>query len=148
MVGAAKRSLQHARRAGGPRQIAYAAALIHSGMYFCPTPVEEAVDRLRELHQEFGHLPSVRLWGVAVGSFEAPNGNFEEARSRLEGWAALAREYGDRWALTRVAWARGAVERLAGNPAKAERSLREAFETLSPIGDRGRLSSLSRGRGR
>jgi hypothetical protein len=42
---------------------------------FLSDPLEETVDRLRELHEEFGHLPSVRLWGVALGSFEPPNGN-------------------------------------------------------------------------
>jgi tetratricopeptide (TPR) repeat protein len=143
MVSALERSLAHARRAASPREIASAAILIGAGMYFGPTPVEEAIDRQRELRHEFGHLPRIRLRGVELEAAEALSGRFDEARSGLEELAAAAREYGDLWAVAGIAWQAGSVERLAGDSAEAERRFREAFEAYSAMGERARLSTLT-----
>jgi class 3 adenylate cyclase/tetratricopeptide (TPR) repeat protein len=143
MVSALERSLAYARRAASSRELANAVFLIGAGLYFGPTPVEEAIDRQRELRQEFGHLPRIRLRGVELEAAEALSGRFDEARSGLEEMAAVAREYGDRWAMASIAWQRGDVERLAGNSAEAERRFRQAFEAYSAMGERARLSTLT-----
>jgi class 3 adenylate cyclase/tetratricopeptide (TPR) repeat protein len=143
MVSAFERSLAYARRADSSREIANAAIIIGGGLYYGPTPVEEAIGRLRELRHEFGHLPRIRLWGVGLEATEALQGQFDEARSGLEEMASTAREYGDRWAMAGIAWQAGSVERLAGDSAEAERRFREAFEAYSAMGERARLSTLT-----
>jgi tetratricopeptide (TPR) repeat protein len=70
-------------------------------------------------------------------------GRFEGLRDRIDSAEAILNDLG----LTLVALTseevRGAVEMLAGDPAKAERHLRRTYEGLERLGERGFLSTTA-----
>jgi tetratricopeptide (TPR) repeat protein len=55
----------------------------------------------------------------------------------------IAEDLGLRWALAKLAWSAGDVERMAGDLAAAERELRAGYAVYQQMGEKSHLSSLA-----
>jgi tetratricopeptide (TPR) repeat protein len=134
---------EHARRAGGTRELVDLLVWCASAYLWGPTPTTDAIRRCAEIREE------VRLDRVAVADVEkrlaclhAMRGDFDEARSSLERSRLAFEELGETIHAAQtepVAF----VARLAGEPAQAEAALRGGLERLEEMGERSSRSTLA-----
>jgi class 3 adenylate cyclase len=109
-----------------------------------PTPVEAALEECRSLLRSTGIDRTARGELLVVeGMLLALAGEFARAR-RLAADGRQARlELGLRVSYAATSMPAATIELLAGDPAAAERMLREAHEILEAAGERGYLSTVS-----
>jgi class 3 adenylate cyclase/predicted ATPase len=141
---ALERAIAYARQSGYRRVQIRASARLAWTFWVLPIPADEAVARAGQLLQAASGDP----WAEAdilmpVSVICAYAGRFADARAAI----ARARSVYDRFG-AKIQWARsglaaGCVEQLAGDPAAAERHLREAYETYRAMGERGYLSTVA-----
>jgi len=138
-------AVDHARRAGD-RQLEGAAlqwlpaALVHG-----PLPLEQCVKRLDTILEEGRGLPlaegsatsMLALTHGLLGRFEGTREMFDEITESLEdlGLSLMAR--------AGPAQPRALLEFAAGDPAAAERVLRDAYQALAAFGERSFLSTTA-----
>src|SRR5262249_34152010 len=125
-----ERAAAHARRAGDERARADNLTWIASAIWFGPTPARDGIRRCEEILAEVdGNLEFEALTLRHLAGLHAMSGDFGLARSLLaESNAALE---GLPPTLNAASSHNEAViELLAGDPAAAERSLRNGFEAL------------------
>jgi class 3 adenylate cyclase/tetratricopeptide (TPR) repeat protein len=109
-----------------------------------PTPVDDALRECRGLRQT-PHLDTMARTELMVveGTLLGMKGEFEEARRlAAEGRAELL-DLGQTVQYAALSQPLAIIELLAGDAARAEGLLREAFETLEPAGERGYLSTVA-----
>jgi class 3 adenylate cyclase/tetratricopeptide (TPR) repeat protein len=138
-------ALGDARRAGDRRQEASILSRLCFAAANGPTPVSEAVRRIREIG-ETAHGDRLVQAGVArnLAPLEARRRHFDEARLLVARARATYEELGmELVARATSALAYGEVELLAGDYEAAERELREGATALERMGERGYLSSVS-----
>jgi DNA-binding SARP family transcriptional activator len=129
-LAAAEQALVHYRRTTWP--VSPAVGEIASALYFGPTPVAKAIERLDELARtedlDRTGLANVRL---SMGGLVAQEDDFDRARS-LIGSARDTYEDLGQWSFAVVHGATilGDVERLSGDLAAAERTLRSLCAEL------------------
>jgi class 3 adenylate cyclase/tetratricopeptide (TPR) repeat protein len=144
MLDAAKRALEHARRAGDMSAEQRANVLMSSAMIWGRTPVAEALP-LSEvaLEESLGTplLEAAVLRPVAV--FRGMVGEFEEARRLLDRSQAIYTEFGRELDLATIAFSRGPLEWWARDLEASERSVRECVERLERMGEHGWLSTIA-----
>ncbi|MGH2995858.1 MAG: tetratricopeptide repeat protein, partial [Gaiellaceae bacterium] len=81
--------------------------------------------------------------GLPIGGLEAMRGRFDEARALFAQSRASFEEFGlELWVAALPQWS-GPAELLAGEPGRAEQQLREGYESLRAMGDRGLLSPVA-----
>jgi ATP/maltotriose-dependent transcriptional regulator MalT len=108
----------------------YAQALLHG-----PTPVDEAIARLAQMHDELGLDPPLRSsTNTSLAGLLAMRGDFEQARRMCRDAAATYEEFGLRFRRATQAFVAAQIELLAGNPAAAERELRASTTAFEEIG--------------
>ena len=138
------RATAHARRAGSRPQEGEIARLLALVISQGPTPVVEAISRLKALLD--GGLTD-RKMEVAVDAkraeLEAMMGRFELARELVARATALAQEFGDQISLSRALLDSARVEMLADSPAAAEREARKGYEILDRMKSTGNLASAA-----
>jgi len=138
------RGLAHAELAGDQDE----QARIRSSLARCtllgPMPVEPALSRCRSiLEQAHGNPFHESIAGVMVAGLEAMRGRFAEAQTRFEQSRTGFRELGHtRWLAALPLWS-GPAQLLAGAPHHAEAELRESYELLQAMGDRGLISPVA-----
>jgi ATP/maltotriose-dependent transcriptional regulator MalT len=136
-VEALERALEHARQATDPREEATLVGLLAMALYFGPTHAENAIARCTNLLAEVSeHTIEAAIWSSLAGLL-AMRGDFEEAR-RL--WRAAGERYeelglGYRRAVRCTIGAD--IETLAGDDEAAEQELRQGYETLERMGEKG-----------
>jgi DNA-binding SARP family transcriptional activator len=137
---AAEQALQraevHARRAGDSRVRGEILGWLGGALVWGPCPVHEGLARCaRMLDDAEGDPPVLAGLLYARGALEAMTGDFERARASCASGAAVLEEL--RLTLKRALFAQRAalVERLAGDPAAAERELRWGYDLLAQRGD-------------
>jgi class 3 adenylate cyclase/tetratricopeptide (TPR) repeat protein len=133
-----QQALVHARLAGDERSAQNLESAIGPGYVFGPAPVEEGLRWHFSRHAERSARPGL-LGARAI--LESMRGRFDEARALLRETLARGEELGQGTSgalLGEFSWY---VEMRAGDPAAAERALRDSCELLDRMGERGWLST-------
>jgi DNA-binding SARP family transcriptional activator/tetratricopeptide (TPR) repeat protein len=134
MEQAYRESLLHADRSGQMREMLAARWMLADTLALGPVPVPECIERCQELLSIHG----VEIPGVctALALFLAMAGRFGEAREMADRarWI-LEERMRVRRLLKFVALYRGAIERLAGDLAAAEREFRSALDIDRAVGE-------------
>ncbi len=141
---AVEQAVRWAREAGDERAEAHGANLYLGAGLFGPLPVEQAVERaldLRERHRGRHRILASASRALAV--LRAMQGRFEEARALVEDDREILGELGMRFLAAAATEAYGRVELLAGEPARAEATLRQGFDELLEMQDRSALPTVA-----
>jgi class 3 adenylate cyclase/tetratricopeptide (TPR) repeat protein len=138
-----ERALTHARQVGDRAGISDFQGLLLGGDFWGTTPVPEGIRRCEEALEaaetRYDRAQILRN----LGSFVAMQGRFDEARSMMEEARSILEDLGSRVWVKNMSFQTGPLELLAGDPAGAERDLRETFDFLQEIGEKGWLSSIA-----
>ncbi len=141
---AATQILDHAARAGDPRQESRGASAYAQASLFGPTPVPEALARCRSiLRRVEGDRRTEALVLLAIAELEGMAGAFADARADYATARSMLLELGASVYASSTSQTAWRVELLAGAPDEAERLLRADHEALDAMGERYLLSSLS-----
>jgi len=137
------RALVFAERAGDRRERRQALVWLLLAYTFGPLPAEEGslrVEKIRRDPEGGGEVEGMAL--ISEATFKAMQGRFEEARQEMTAGRSIYRELGFALQWAGSAMLSGRLELLAGDPAGAERELREGYETLERLGETGYLSTV------
>jgi predicted ATPase len=141
---ALEQGLVHAERAGDRTEMADSIW----GLTLCalagPLPVEAAIERTNALSRVAADDPESRAFCLSArGALEAMAGRFEDGRELLrEGTLIFERLGYNVWAANNAQLS-FAVEMLAGDPGAAARALRDSFDRLDEMGEKGFLSTIA-----
>jgi class 3 adenylate cyclase/tetratricopeptide (TPR) repeat protein len=141
---ALERTMAYARQSGNDRLPRQARRLLVVTFMLLPVPADAAIARAGQLLQMTNGEPWAEadiLWPLSL--IYAYVGRFAEAREASERARSVYGRSGAKlsWAMaTSVA---GEVELIAGDPAAAERHLREAYEAFRAMGERGISSTVA-----
>ncbi len=140
---ACERALAHAEKAGSMR-LARTVRARGLGTYALgPTPVAEAVERVEAIRR-IEHGPLAEAWSMTVlGRLLAMQGEIESARELVRGGRQAYLDAGLFMSAGGMSLSESEVEFRAGEPAAEERALREGFEVLERIGDRGYFPTVA-----
>ena len=141
---ALERALEHARRAGDPREEETLVGLLAQALYYGPTPVDEAIERC----EQFLDGASTDRWLQAaitstLSGLHAMRGEFDEARRLWSIAHALYEEHGLTFRRAARSPIAASVELLAGDAEAAERELRWGYDALEPMGEKGISGTLA-----
>jgi class 3 adenylate cyclase/tetratricopeptide (TPR) repeat protein len=145
LLRAAEQAMEHAQAAGDERVASMARYQMASALTWGPTPVEEGLRRAEEV---LARSKTPLLEGPAlrmVAAMKALSGRVDEARALIARAAAIFRDLGLMPSLATNAFVTGRLEMSVGNPAAAERVLRESRDRLEEMGERGWLSTILAG---
>ena len=141
---AARRGAEYARRAGSPREEAWALGAYAFALLHGPTPAAEAARRTERLLREAeGNLVLEANLAGFLAAQQGMSARFEEARAHIEQSCGRLRDLGFKWQVGIQEQLGGYIELFAGDPAAAERHMRTARDSFIAIGDRWSLSTLS-----
>jgi predicted ATPase/class 3 adenylate cyclase len=141
---AAERSIEHARAAGDAREMWPPLSRLGSALYFGPSPVPQAIDRIEQFLQEAPNQKMAEAMLInKLAALEAMRGRFPEARELLARWRSLVREFGLKDIEAAVGFWSGDIELLAGDVRAAEREYRSSLEALKAIGNRNATPSMA-----
>jgi tetratricopeptide (TPR) repeat protein len=145
MLKAAEQAMEHARVAGDEWVGSRARYQMASALTWGPTPVEEGLRRAEEVlawsKTPLLEGPALRM----VAAMKALSGRVDEARALIARAAAIFRDLGLKPSLATNAFVTGRLEMSVGDPAAAERVLRESRDRLEEMGEHGWLSTILAG---
>jgi predicted ATPase len=141
---ALERAIAYASQGGHRRVHMRASINLAETLRMLPIPVDTAIARAEQLLQKANGEPWAEAGILATLSLlYAYPGRFSDAREAI----ARARDvYGRseaKFTRAMVTATSGEIELIAGDPATAERRMREAYEAFHAMGERGFLSSLA-----
>jgi tetratricopeptide (TPR) repeat protein len=137
-----QQAAEHARRAGAEREEADSLVWFGSASLFGPTPAHEGVARCEELLLRMTNRPMEEaLLLHQLAALQAMVGHLEEARGLLEQANATLAEFGS--SLDAASHPEAYVAMLADDPEEAERCLRDDYEMLERMGEKGFLSTTA-----
>jgi class 3 adenylate cyclase/tetratricopeptide (TPR) repeat protein len=133
---AIERALGHARRAhAGAEMVGTLAGLFAQALLHGPTPVDDAIARVRDLRDELGlDAPLRGSINTSLAGLHAMRGDFEEARRLFRDSAATYEEFGLRFRRANQSFVGAQIELLAGETAAAEQQLRASAAAFDEIG--------------
>jgi tetratricopeptide (TPR) repeat protein len=131
MLEAVDHALEHARRAGSTRWDGELPTLKGTGMFYGPTPVDDAL-RWYDEH-EVNHPVAI----MQRAMLEAMRGNFDRGRALAGSASEAAGEFGQKLWLAVGDMALWEIETLAGDTPAAERAIRRSCEVLEELGEVG-----------
>ena len=139
-----ERAIACARQSGNHRAQMRASHWLAVTFVVLPIPADAAVDRAEQLLQE----ASGDLWAEAdllkpLCVLYAYIGRAADAREALTRSQSIFTRFGAKLALAESAIPAGDVENTLGDPAAAERHLREGYEALRAMGERGYLGDIA-----
>jgi class 3 adenylate cyclase/tetratricopeptide (TPR) repeat protein len=136
-----ERAVSHAQAAGHAREETLALGMLTESVALGPTPVDEATRRCLAVLESGSELAPQRPAAcTALAVLYAMQGEHGHARaSAALGWHVLE-PFGERYGVAQAVHLTGFLELLAGDPAAAERTLRQSHETLTAMGDSGSLA--------
>jgi class 3 adenylate cyclase/tetratricopeptide (TPR) repeat protein len=139
---ALERAVEHAERAGDRRQLREDLWLQAMTTSWGPTPVEEAIGRVRAvMAQSEGDRKVEAMCLATLAHLEASRGNFDEARRLIARGRHMMRELGLTVLAAGTSHADGYIGLVAGDPQEAEAGLREGFDELERLGEKAYLST-------
>ena len=141
---ALERAIAYARQAGSRRLQIQASSWLLATFLYLPIPADTAIARAEQLLQTANGEP----WAEAeilgpISLIYAYAGRFAEAREAIARAQSVYGRSGAKIKAAMVATAAGQIELTAGDPATAERHLREAYQTFHAMGERGYLGTLN-----
>jgi len=143
-AAAVQQAVEHARLAGDRRQEARSASAYTLAALNGPTPVPEAIARCeRLLAQGLATRQAEGRVLAVLAHLRAMQGEFEEARDLYTRSRTLLEELGIAVSAAFTSIESSMVEMLAGDPAAAERELRQDYEMLEKLGERYLLPPLA-----
>ncbi|HXF97207.1 MAG TPA: AAA family ATPase [Gaiellaceae bacterium] len=132
-----RRALEHARRAGDARLEARLVAEYTACLRDGPTPVAEAARECEKALERGLDDRQARAFVLcSLARLRAMDGKIEEARRLIAEATRLREELGPRVIVPLTSLQASRVELLAGDPAGAERALRDDYGKLAALGDR------------
>ena len=138
-----EQAAEHARSGGLEHERTEILGWIASSQFFGPTPVAEAIRRCEAIRAEVqGNLLVVAEVLEPLAGLHAMEGRFDQARALLAQSDAAFHELG-LTLNTAVSHHAAMVELLAGDPAAAERRLRQGYAALEEMGDKALLSTTA-----
>jgi class 3 adenylate cyclase/tetratricopeptide (TPR) repeat protein len=141
-LAALERAVEHASRAGDRRQLAEDLWLQAMTASWGPTPVTEAIARVKEIMaRSEGHRKVEALCLATLAHLEASRGNMDEARRLIAKGRGMMRELGLTILAAATSHAEGYIGMSAGEPEEAERTLREGYDELERLGEKAYLST-------
>ncbi|MBA3728790.1 MAG: tetratricopeptide repeat protein, partial [Actinobacteria bacterium] len=138
-----ERARAHARRAGDRVRTSSYQNWHLSVDFWGTTPAPEGIRRCEEALEKAETRYDRAQILRNLGSFVAMRGRFDEARSMEEEARAILEDLGSNVSAKNISFQTGPLEMLAGDPVAAERELRETFDYLREIGEKGWLSSIA-----
>jgi class 3 adenylate cyclase/tetratricopeptide (TPR) repeat protein len=141
---AARKTLEHARRAGNRLMMARAIPSLGYCALVGPTPVPEAIERCRGLLDEVRGDPKPEaLLQAALSHLEGMRGNVEESRRLYRTSRATLEELGWTFLAAQTSFDSAPVEMLAGDLEAAETELRRDYATLERMGETNYISTTA-----
>jgi tetratricopeptide (TPR) repeat protein len=141
---AALRMIEHARLAGDDLMVKRVLPALAICAQYGPTPVTEAAARCEALLEEVGGDRKARALILgALAHLEAMRGNFDRGRTLYQESRSGLAELGWNLQAALTSLVSGAVEMLAGDPAAAERELRDDYEALDRMGEKNYISTTA-----
>jgi predicted ATPase len=139
-----ERALAYARQSGNHWVQMRASGWLVAALDGLPVPADAAMARAEQVLQEASGDP----WAEAailgpLSLLYAYAGRFADARAALARYQSLFAGFGAKIAWAQVACQGGLIELAAGDPAAAERVLREGYEAFRAMGERGYLSTIA-----
>ena len=136
-VDAHRKALEYARRAGDRRLEARLLAEYTAAQRDGPTPVGDAVVECeRALEHGFDDRQARAFVLCSLARLTAMEGDIERARALIAEARRTREELGPSVLVPLTSFQSSSIEFLAGDPAAAERDLREDYEKLTALGDR------------
>jgi class 3 adenylate cyclase/tetratricopeptide (TPR) repeat protein len=133
---AVEHALVHARKAGDMYEEYGCFSALARTLVRGPTPVQAGIDRCTELLLEYDNQRTVEAYLChALGHLHARLGAFDQAREFAGRLRAFYRDTGQQSNFDFFAEVPSDIEMVAGDPAAAERVLREAYEVLEARGE-------------
>jgi class 3 adenylate cyclase/tetratricopeptide (TPR) repeat protein len=144
MLDAAKRAVEHARRAGDERLEVWGRTVMSSAMTWGPLPVPEGLRAAEVLLARSQGSPLLTASALRViGNLKALQGEYAEARALADRVLTIYEEFGRSLNVaTNLAFHTGQIEMRAGKWAEAERAFRRSSEMLEEMGEHGWLSTI------
>lgn len=142
---AGEEAAEHARRAGDHRMEARSLAWVGLALWYGPAPVSRGLEKLDDILRRADGHPEVEARVVCVRAhILAMLGRFDEARRTAQRGRRIYEELGLIVDMAGMVPLVGSfIERLAGDPAAAERQLMWGYEILDRMGEKGFLSSVA-----
>jgi class 3 adenylate cyclase len=143
-AGALECALEHARRAGDAREVSTLVGLLATAFQYGPTPVREGIARCEGFLADAAGSRATEA-GVrgALAALYAMDGDDGRARIFWADARGLYEELGMTFRLATRALVPGTIEMLAGDPAAAERELRDGYATLEAMGEVGTRATIA-----
>jgi tetratricopeptide (TPR) repeat protein len=139
-----ERAIACARQAGNRRVQMGASGNLAGTFQMLPIPADTAIARAGQLLQTANGEPWAEADILApLSLIYAYAGRFADAREAIARGQAVNGRSEAKFTRAIVAATSGEVELIAGDPATAERHLREAYEAFHAMGERGPLSSVA-----
>jgi tetratricopeptide (TPR) repeat protein len=139
-----ERAREHAQRAGDAYELAQIRQALVRAAAVGPMPVDDAIVQCQEILEEAsGDRLTEALTANGLAYLEAMRGRFDEARRQGALSRGMLNELGLAYTMAAMdAWI-GEVELMAGDANSAARLLREAYETLEALGEKGNFSTIA-----
>ncbi|MGH3078246.1 MAG: adenylate/guanylate cyclase domain-containing protein [Gaiellaceae bacterium] len=143
-AAACERGLEHFRRAGTYRRTDDLLWWIRSAHVFGPTPVSEAIERVRELQREAGDSIALQAGAATtLARLLAMQGDFEQARELFAFGQDFYRSAGMTVSAAGVTLHGAWIEHHAGDTAATEAHLRQGVEELQALGNQAFFSTVA-----
>jgi predicted ATPase/class 3 adenylate cyclase len=134
---AIENALAHARKAGDAYEENDCFAQLARTIVRGPTPAQSGIDRCTELLLQYTDQRAAEAQLChALGHLNARLGAFDAAREFATRCRAFYRDTGQRTPVAYMVEVLGDIEMLAGDPAAAERILREGNDALEALGEK------------
>jgi hypothetical protein len=141
---AVERAIEHARSAGATWEEADSLGQYAGSGLFGPAPVDDVVRRCeRILDEASGYRTAVAGALRALGAARAMQGRFDEARELVHRSRTMLDDLGLPLRAAFATEAIGFVETLAGDHEAAEAVLRDGYEEIGRLGERGYQSTVA-----
>jgi tetratricopeptide (TPR) repeat protein/DNA-binding XRE family transcriptional regulator len=141
---ALEHAMAYARQAGHRRVQMEASSWLAWSFVWLPIQADTALTRAEQLLQTADGEPGAEAdILVPLSLIYAYVGRFADARGAIARAQSVYDHSGTKFKRAYGAFAAGQMEMIAGEPAAAEQHLREAYETLHAMGERGWLSSVA-----
>jgi len=143
-VGTIAKVIEHARLAGDERLMTRSALGLTLCAIYGPTPVAEAIQQCEALIAgDFGDRQVQSLVICKIAHLHAMNGDHATGRENARAARAVLRDLGQGVRSASSSLDLAMVELLAGDPAAAERELRDDVEMLEAMGETYFLSTMA-----
>jgi predicted ATPase/class 3 adenylate cyclase/tetratricopeptide (TPR) repeat protein len=139
-----RHGLSYAEHGGFAAEKAESIGWLLVSALFGPLPADEGIARCKEFLELAGDDPTIRAWCcVERSALEAMRGDFQLARELLADGTRALEELGLRVWAANTAQEAFLIESLAGIPEAATGVLRNSYEMLEQMGERGFLSTIA-----